>query len=71
MAQQTRCFAAGQSFVRVLLSTGRDNERRNGAATARLAIIAPSANSLVRFKASRYAFAEAQRQEEIETYLPR
>lgn len=37
----------------------------------RLAIIAPSANSLVRFKAGRYAFAEAQRREEIETYLPR
>jgi len=34
---------------------------RRSVATVRLAIIAPTANSLVRFKGGRYAFAEARR----------
>jgi len=59
----SRYFAPGHSFVWVLLSIGRNNEReeteRYGAAP--LAIIASSANSLVRFKGGRYAFAEARR----------
>lgn len=51
------------SLVRRFYYRPRQCEKRNGAAAARLAIIAPSANSLVRFKGGRYAatFAEALR----------
>lgn len=69
----SRYFASQTHSFGFLLSTGRDNERRKETERRRLAIIAPSANSLACFKGGRYAFAEAarERQEELETYLPR
>jgi len=58
----SRYFASQTHSFGFLLSTGCDNERRKETEQRRLAIIAPSANSLACFKGGRYAFAEAQRE---------